>query len=780
MLKIIEFLKCTIAVGFLAILTSCESKTAPEALPENLNLQIQIADYNGLNKKDSIIQTLTETHSEIQFGKTQWEVNAEVEKEENDVLDIQLKVSLKTGTLENAVIMAELPFKDWSVDNYVLMPASVYNGNRFHIKPQKKYPPNFCDTTIQGKNIPITTNDVLHLNEAEGASIVELTTGDLATPAIGFQSPNTDKGFFLLTEQKNRLGNLGLSVEESMDRNNAIIRLSTPYLRQKRATLMGRVPSTDKGASWKAGDAITLHFKLYAFKALEIQDLYDKYAKIRQDVLPAGAPKQFIPFSYASDKIIDIWNQNNWNEKRGYYSLRAQSKPPREAWELGWTGSCMVQYAIYQKNNQLNKKRSLQSIDWLLQKTQSPSGFFYGSFDGTDHFMSDLRKICCDDTTSMQLIRRSADVTFFVLKHFDLFKKEGNSSLIKPEWETSIKNQIKAWEAVWEKNNQLGQFVDIETYEVIVGGSTSGALIPACLVLAADYYNNDAYLQLAKKIAKQYYENDVKKGLTVGGPGDAMQAPDSESAFYLLESFTMLYEQTQDPYWLECAGDLVRQCQTWVVSYDYEFPKNSTFDSLKINTTGAVFANVQNKHAAPGICTSSGDFLLKLYRATGDEIYINLLKDITHALPQYMSTKERPIYSRKLNEAEVKLPEGYINERVQMSDWETPNIPVGEVLPMGHWPSASLMFTYAEVPGIYIQPDKKLIQVLDHVNAEILEVEKNRVKLKIHNPTEYPAAVKTLVETSEAVKIPLGVNALMNVQLIEISAGETKEVWLRY
>lgn len=778
MVRAVVFLRFFV-FAFFGLFISCSTlkeTEKPSALPE---LQIQIAEYQGLNKLDSVVRPISKQAFDIDFGDTQWTLNPKIEAKDG-IVDVKLSVRLNKESTENTVIMVELPFKNWSVDNYVLMPASVYNGNRFRIKPQRKYPPNFCDTTIQGKNIPITTNDILRLNKDEGKSIIELTTGDLATPAVGFQNPHTQEGFFLLTEQNNRLGNLGISVEESTDRENVIIRLSTPYLREKRATLMGRVPSTDKGAKWQAGDSVTLHFKLYKFKAPKIQSLYDKFADIRHDVLPAGEQKQYMPFSAANEKIVDIWNQSNWNEKFGYYSLRAQAKPPREAWELGWTGSSMVQYAIYQAGGMQNTERSIRAIDWLLEKAQSPSGFFYGSFDGENHFMSDLRKICCDDTSNMQLIRRSADVTYFILKHFDLFKKQGKRATINPAWEKAIKAQLDAWEQVWNKNGQLGQFVDIKNYEVVVGGSTSGALVPACLVLASQYYNNKEYLELAKKIARQYYQKDVKMGLTTGGPGDAMQAPDSESAFYLLESYALLYEETKDNYWLACANDLVKQCLTWVVSYDYKFPKSSMFDLLDINTTGAVFANAQNKHAAPGICTASGDFLLKLYRATGNEVYINLLKDIAHALPQYMSTKERPIISRKLNEEEVELPEGFINERVQMSDWEAPNIPVGEVLPLSHWPSASLMFTYVEVPGIYIQPDKKLIYVIDHVEAKILAVENNRVKIAVYNPTDYPAKVKVLAETSEKAKQPLGINALYKAQLINVDAKERKEVWVRY
>lgn len=64
--------------------------------------------------------------------------------------------------------------------------------------------------------------------------------------------------------------------------------------------------------------------------------------------------------------------------------------------------------------------------------------------------------------------------------------------------------------------------------------------------------------------------------------------------------------------------------------------------------------------ALPGICTHSGAAFLRLYRATENPFYLDLLRDITRAIPQYLSTKENPIPG---------LQEGWISERVSTTDW---------------------------------------------------------------------------------------------------------------
>ena len=46
---------------------------------------------------------------------------------------------------------------------------------------------------------------------------------------------------------------------------------------------------------------------------------------------------------------------------------------------------------------------------------------------------------------------------------------------------------------------------------------------------------------------------DVQAGVTVGGPGEILKCPDSESAFAMLESFIVLYEVT-GACALACAG----------------------------------------------------------------------------------------------------------------------------------------------------------------------------------------------------------------------------------
>ncbi len=115
----------------------------------------------------------------------------------------------------------------------------------------------------------------------------------------------------------------------------------------------------------------------------------------------------------------------------------------------------------------------------------------------------------------------------------------------------------------------------------------------------------------------------------------------------------------------------------------------------------------QNKHSAPGICTLSGDSLYKLYKWTGNELYKELYDDISLTISQYMSTDERPIYSwdvpkdatvhgtQDMKVEREKLPQGFICERVNMSDWETIRC-IGGVFNFSCWCETSNLLFLAE------------------------------------------------------------------------------------
>lgn len=274
--------------------------------------------------------------------------------------------------------------------------------------------------------------------------------------------------------------------------------------------------------------------------------------------------------------------------------------------------------------------------------------------------------------------------------------------------ESGAKKLADFFVSLWKKYGQFGQFIDGDTGEIVVGNTTAGAIIPSALIKAYEYFGNEEYLKIAKESAEFMYKSFVLKGYTVGGPGEILQNPDSESPIALLQSLTDIYEKDNDEKWLEYAKDTAHLVSSWVVSYNYKFPEGCEFHRLDMKTVGSVFANCQNKHSAPSFATLSTESINKLYKWTGDELYKEFYDDVTLTVSQYMSTDKRPIYSWSVPkdaslkeggfEQEVpgeKLPQGFMCERVNMSDWETQKC-VGGVFLGSCWCETTNLLILAE------------------------------------------------------------------------------------
>jgi hypothetical protein len=320
----------------------------------------------------------------------------------------------------------------------------------------------------------------------------------------------------------------------------------------------------------------------------------------------------------------------------------------------------------------------------------------------------------------------------FLMKHLHV------SDLEPPlKWERAALECAKAFAKTWREFGQWGQFVDLRNGNVVAGGSVAGGTAIAGLSLASRWFFRPDFRALAETAARKYAVEAVEAGILNGGPGEILKATDSESAFGLLEGLLTLWETTQSDEWIELAERVAYQAASWVVPYAFPFPKESSFGTLQMNSTGTVIANVQNKHSAPGICTASALPLLKLYRATKQARWLELAVEITRTLPQYVSTPERPI---RADDGSFLQP-GWINERVNLSDWESPRCGPGEVFAGSCWGMGSVLLSHLELPGVYVDIESGRVATFDHLQADL-----NGETLSVHNPTDYSCNFRILVD----------------------------------
>ncbi|MDP4241102.1 MAG: hypothetical protein Q8904_16695, partial [Bacteroidota bacterium] len=458
---------------------------------------------------------------EMSFQGSKWQITSKALKVpgKDNAVDFEITFNCLGGTLSQGSLSVDLDLSSWSEKNYVLLPAAAYNGNRYQWR-KLRYSPKLYEVQDIGPDKPIIITDVPKLNESGGFSRIQERSGSMSVPSIGFQSNTTQKGLWLLTQQGNTLGDYGINIEETRKRDKATISITSPIVREQYCYMLcdAHYPSFDKPGDFKAGDTVTIKLRLYGFKASTVQPLFDKFVLIRKDFSQGNLLKNSLPYSACMQLLEEKFNKENFVTKYGYYSVGLRENFLQD-WQIGWTGGMISTYPLLFSGNEQTRQNVIRNFDWLFPNGISPSGFFWDSGkDGTIWYGGDIRK---PQTKNWHLIRKSGDAVFYIVKQFMLMEKMGIT--VKPGWKAGIKRVCDAFVKLWNNNNQFGQFVDSNTGEIIVGGSTGAAIVPGALALASQYYNDPEYLTIAEKAAEYFYQNFVCKGITCGAPGDALQ-----------------------------------------------------------------------------------------------------------------------------------------------------------------------------------------------------------------------------------------------------------------
>lgn len=652
----------------------------------------------------------------------------------------------------------------WKGTEYVFMPGAVYDGNRMDSR-RLPYPPYHAGEK-DGKWQEVIT-DIPHLNKQGKASMIQFLSGDMSTPAMGYFDYDGQESVLVLSKHKAAGRYTGFTVKEQGKQVSFLV--SCPGVREKKKYFFGELPSgegfypvcdypsDDEGILLKSGQKLEFTVLCKEFAAKGLEDFWRQFYLIRE-TLEQGEEYGTVPFSKAYDAVKEKYVHMNFDGE-GYLRVGADNTSVPSYWQAGWVGGGMNTFPFLMEDEDMAKRQALSTLNFIVKRLQKENGWYlpmYAKGKGYGDAFS-------DSGDSVLLVRKDGDLLYFLLKQL-LLLDEWKVSVL--ELSKSVRAQADAFVRFFEKNGEVGQFLDMDREVLLQGGTGSGAVVPGALALAYEYFGEEAYLETAEKLAVQYRDRCLKRGVVNGGPGEICQAPDSESAFALLESYVQLYETTGKEIWLEGAKEAFDLAVTWVMSYDFQFPEGSTAKKIGAHTTGTVFANAQNKHSAPGICTLSGNSMLKLYRATGQRRYLEWMKRISHAIPQFVSLKERPIDTL----AEKALLPGFINERVQTSDWEGRHT-VGEFLYGSNWPETSMLLTYVEIPGVYVDLDRDIMICSDHVKAEVLDKTEQTVVLSLKNPTPYDARVTILAEHGKSGK-KLGHLYFGRMEKILVAAGD--------
>ena len=657
-------------------------------------------------------------------------------------------------------------FREWSSRNYLLLPGAVYGGNRVNIVAQDSVYPPMLPEDYTCLNPPQLTGVIQHL-APQGGGRLEETSAEGAFPGVGYFDAATQRAVWLLTPQGNEVGNYGYSVIE--DGDVLEVRLSSPVHRKFRQSGCNSiVPADDAPLTYQTGTIITFEFDLRDESCTALGDFFRQARELRNAVVPSGIFPNLLPYSEATRLVRERLETDNWWEEYGYYSiitktdLKGCCRNCRQHWQLGWVGGIMNNEYLLREGN--HPERVLRELHTVVTKAQQPSGFFLTSAH-MGEFFPDVPAEDGRPPRRECLVRKNADGLAFLCRQL-LWLRNAGKPIDQPLLDGARKC-AEAFQRLWEKHGQFGYFIDPVTGELLVGGGVGGAPAITGLALASELFHEPEFLAIAKAAACHYAETYLhKKGNVYGGVDDALQATDSESAYLLLEALMTVWEYTHDETLLALAETTGDYLSTWIISYDYRFPPQSTFGKLDMHTAGVVYANIQNRHGGPGFCSTSGDALFKLYRATGRSEYGRLAREVVHALPQFLSRPGRVIRGMEVVG---------ISERVNLGDWEGRD-QVGEIdyCPCACYSETALLLARVHLPGIYVRTDTRENLCFDH-----LETVWEGDDLRITNPTDFPAEATLLVEDGEAARQPLFTNAYERFRKFAISPHSATMVRLK-
>lgn len=559
-----------------------------------------------------------------------------------------------------------------AADDYVFFPAAAYDGNRFEAVTGTGYPPSF-DLAGRRSRVPLIT-DVPRLCP-DGSGAIELTTGDVSVPCVGVYRPSEKRAYFLWTVQSAAGVNLGLMYEDGR------IVLSCPARRRKVYTMALLSEAALAERTFSAGETVVLPFRFDVLPCDGLEAFFGLFFDRRGCMGLPSRPPHNPGRAETVALLLDNLNRRQWSETLGCYTAGADFRDnPHACWQAGWVGGSITAYAALKTGGAMEKERAEKTLAHLLGMQTGCGLFRYGcAADGTGFGSGFL-----PGTERWLLTRAAGDVLYYSVLSAALLERAGRDTA---RLDAAMRRLADALVRIYAAAGEWGQILDCETGEVIVAGSSSGAIVPAALVKAYERYGVPDYLSTASAAGRDLYEH-VRHGYVCGGPGDELQGADSESAYGMTESMVCLYE-AEGGAWLDRATTAAALLSSWVVPYDYVFPADCTFGRMGMKTTGTVFANIQNKHAAPGLCTYSGSALARLSRYTGDGRYAAMLSEISSAMPQYLSADRRPIPLGLYGQTGYLTP-GSINERVNMSDWEG-TWGVGEIFGSSCWSGIALL-----------------------------------------------------------------------------------------
>ena len=478
----------------------------------------------------------------------------------------------------------------WTSDNYVMIPASVYNGNRQRIV-NRNYATGLDPSDYDRPDLALTSNPIPQLSPDFGSpSPSGGQRMQRRHPGHCFPRPAEERGCPAADRPRHRTRRASLGPRTHRGRNAGQKRGLFRYQRTGRTrkeTGVHRLQQKSGPRNHGARRGRNRHPRhTPRLSCTDAPGLLGHFMEERKRHIRCAAPRNLVPMS----RVLDIMDKNI--DLRYYQKDSVEFYRPETAdWmSYGWIGGLINTYPMLALGDDEHLRRVARTFDFALPRAKGKSGYYHDILQ-PDGLV--LNRDAAAVVPGVAVTRRNGDVLYWMVKQFNLLESMGHKDFIRPEWEKNVRSLADAFVNTWKNEGTWGNYLHVESGKVAVYNTTGGAMAIGGLALASVYFNCPEYLEIARQAASALYRQFAIVGFTSGGCGDILQNSDSETAVALATSLFTLYETTGETEYLQQARDAAHLCATWTVSFDYRLPEDTPLAQLGANLTGAVWASTQ-------------------------------------------------------------------------------------------------------------------------------------------------------------------------------------------
>jgi len=349
-----------------------------------VRFEAAVRTHAGSRRSGEVTQTLTDG-AILRTGGAELTVAVATATSAAGGVDLTLKWTVTSGTVDAAAVGITATWTRWSADDYLLIPAAGYSGNRYPRSPgiDKADPTDHHSISVSpiprlhpdGEPAEASPFNRWNSGFPGGRSRIQLLAGDASTPMLALR--HGDTGVAIITDQETRSGQNGLSIVENAARNQAVMAIMAPGVREE--VLYQNRESRDTGAVLRSGDTVRQRMVVHVFPTPDIPALLARVFDLRHEL--AGHPRQRhdLPFATAFAMQERKHNRENWVEEEGYYSVGMRESSPQD-WQTGWVGGPNSAYALLVEGDALSTQRALRCFDFIAREAVTPSGFVKGSY----------------------------------------------------------------------------------------------------------------------------------------------------------------------------------------------------------------------------------------------------------------------------------------------------------------------------------------------------------------------------------------------------------------